>query len=101
MEPVYTYRATSDRVIDGDTFVANVDLGFFVAIKIHVRLHGVDTPEKGQAGWAEATDALKALITDKSLILKSFKDQRTFERWVCDVWVGDLNVSDAQQIHGK
>lgn len=34
MEPVYRYRVHVDRVIDGNTFVALVDLGFSLSYRI-------------------------------------------------------------------
>lgn len=43
---MYTYRATLDRVIDGDTVDLDVDLGFFVTVRVRVRLLGVNAPEK-------------------------------------------------------
>ena len=43
---MYEYKATLDRVVDGDTVDLNIDLGFDVWIKKRVRLHHVDTPEK-------------------------------------------------------
>ena len=42
---LYTYRAKLDRVVDGDTVDASIDLGFDVWVKKRIRLHGVDTPE--------------------------------------------------------
>ena len=42
----FVYRATLDRVIDGDTFDCVLDLGFDVKLnKQRVRLAGIDTPE--------------------------------------------------------
>ena len=42
----FVYRATLDRVVDGDTFDCILDLGFDVKLhKQRVRLHGIDTPE--------------------------------------------------------
>ena len=35
------------RIIDGDTYVAMVSLGFDTYRKIHIRLNGVDTWESG------------------------------------------------------
>lgn len=93
MEPAYVYRATCKRVVDGDTFVGQIDLGFGAFIEIKVRLHGVNAPEHNQPGGPEATAFLQSLIgpsryaTGAPLLLKSYKDARSFERWVCDVWV--------------
>lgn len=97
MEPVYRYRAEATRVVDGDTLEVEVDLGFYVRCRIKVRLRGVDTPERGQEGWEEAKDFLNHLTLGEELVLESYKDRRTFERWVCDVYDGD-GLSLAQQI---
>lgn len=57
---MYEYRATVDRVIDGDSFSMVVDLGWHVSIKGQIRLIGVNCPELGAAGGDEAT----AFVTD-------------------------------------
>ncbi len=44
------------RVVDGDTAVVLVDLGFNTTREIDVRIYGVDTPERGQKDWQRATD---------------------------------------------
>ena len=42
----FVYRATLDRIVDGDTFDCILDLGFDVKLhKQRVRLSGIDTPE--------------------------------------------------------
>lgn len=43
---MYTYKATVNRVIDGDSVVVDIDLGFDTWIKQqNVRIYGIDTPE--------------------------------------------------------
>lgn len=56
----YQYHATVNRWIDGDTVELTVDLGFNLTYKSHFRLEGVDTPERGEAGWREAGDFCRA-----------------------------------------
>lgn len=85
--PAYCYRAQCRRVIDGDTFVADVDLGFRVTCAVTVRLRGVNSPEHNKPGGQDATDFLNALLTGTQLLLESYKDQQSFTRWVCDVWL--------------
>ena len=42
----YNYETTEIlRVIDGDTVVASVDLGFETFRKMNIRLKGIDAPE--------------------------------------------------------
>lgn len=43
---MYEYGIKFKRVIDGDTFVCDIDLGFGIwLVDQHCRLHGIDTPE--------------------------------------------------------
>ena len=42
---MYTYKAKLDRVVDGDTVDAHIDLGFDITIHKRIRLAGIDTPE--------------------------------------------------------
>ena len=42
---MYEYEARLDRVVDGDTVDAMIDLGMTVWIKKRIRFHGVDTWE--------------------------------------------------------
>jgi micrococcal nuclease len=59
MKPaLYTYAIKPLRVIDGDTIVCNIDLGFKVhLLDIHVRVYGVNTPEMHGDKAVEAADA--------------------------------------------
>lgn len=42
---MYTYKAKLIRVINGDTVVAEVDLGFNVFVRQRIKLFGIDTPD--------------------------------------------------------
>ena len=52
------------RVIAGDTIVVNVD-----GVEEKVRLVGIDTPERGECGFVEATQALELLLSLPNLRL--------------------------------
>ena len=70
----YIYRAKLDRVIDGDTVDAMIDLGFDTWVKRRIRFMGVDTWEcrtrnkeekvKGLAAKARTTELLTE-VTNK------------------------------------
>ena len=67
------------RIIDGDSFeIANIWL-------TKIRLNAIDTPEKGQLFYTEATQKLKALCFQKDIILKNKADGR-FGRISADVY---------------
>jgi len=43
---MYEYKATVKRVIDGDSLVLDIDLGFYMFMnETKIRLYGLDTPE--------------------------------------------------------
>ena len=86
---VYDYRAKLIRAVDGDTIDCEVDLGFTVFVRIRFRLAGVDTPERGQPGFHEATDELVGLLEGVSddegwFTVRSTKTGK-YGRWLCDI----------------
>lgn len=83
---MYQYNAKLVRVVDGDTVILDVDMGFAIRGMLTFRLTGVNTPERGQPGWSEATAYLTKTLTDKPLVIRTYKGQ-TFARWLCDVYI--------------
>ena len=94
-QPVYVYRAKLLRVIDGDTYELDVDLGMRVHTHQHIRLRDVNTPEKREAGWSEAvlfvTDAFQRA---RVILIQTFKDTQTFNRYVADVWLDGVSLAE-------
>jgi micrococcal nuclease len=78
------------RVIDGDTFVADVDLGFHVTRRETFRVRGIDTPET-RGATRHAGDAARAFAASwcseagHSVTLRSVKQEK-FGRYLADVW---------------
>jgi micrococcal nuclease len=100
MGPVYQYRATMSRVVDGDTYELDIDLGFRVHTIIPVRLHGIDVFERNTPQGIEATAFAHKLLTGRPLIVVSYKDAQSFARWVADVYVDDIHVADRLRVAG-
>ena len=76
---MYTYNIKLDRVVDGDTIDAIIDLGFDVSIKKRVRFSGVNTPESRTRDLEEkkrglaAKDRVQELLSGANTIqLKSY-----------------------------
>jgi micrococcal nuclease len=61
---MWNYRASLVRVIDGDTVELKVDLGFRVYSQETFRLARINTPERGQPGYMEASQRLEHLLTN-------------------------------------
>ena len=68
------YKATLERIVDGDTFDCCLDLGFDVKLhKQRVRLAGIDTPESRTRDLAEKKLGLAAKVRLKELCCGSIK----------------------------
>ena len=65
---MYEYEAVLDRVVDGDTVDAMIDLGMTVWIKKRIRFHGVDTWESRTRNLEEKALGLKAKARTKELL---------------------------------
>lgn len=69
MTPSYTYAATVERVVDGDTLDVSLDLGMRVYLRTRLRLEGIDAPELHTSEGKAARDyvvqamALGTLVT--------------------------------------
>lgn len=97
----YRYKAIIKRVIDGDTFVAEIrTMGFNVTYTDKFRLLGIDTPEtyRPKSEWERAhgkmaTALVKELIEGKEVIINSKKSGK-YGRWLAEVFVPTSYVSD-------
>lgn len=108
--PLYRYSAKLIRVIDGDTVVLEIDLGFRCRIHDqHVRLLGLDTPElhgpdalKGIAAQMFTTTWFRSSAT---VYIESYRDQEqdSFGRILARVFrEGDpVSLNDALLVAGK
>ena len=92
---LWQYRAAPERTIDGDTLVVRIDLGLGVHLGrgnegAHLRLLGVDTPERNEPGWSEARDFTMlwlAEANDRAWPLRIITEQAdSFGRYLAWVW---------------
>lgn len=74
------------KIIDGDTVQLLIDLGNKITWRDNFRLFGIDTPEKGTSGAAEATEYLRSLLANKIDNVVTFKPDK-FGRWLAEIWV--------------
>ena len=119
---MYEYRATINRVVDGDTVDIDIDLGFGIWMKDErVRVMGIDTPESRTSDKGEkvfglaAKDRLKELIPEGSIqVLKTEVDRDgedakgKFGRILGDFIVDGVRITDtlvneghAVEYHGQ
>lgn len=105
---MYTYKATLDRVIDGDTIDVNIDLGFHIWIHSkRIRLHHVDTPEKRTRDLLEkhfgflATDyVIKKMVFSEKIVITTTIDghKDKYGRILGEIWIDDDSKSINDQL---
>jgi len=80
---MYEYNASLIRVIDGDTAILRVDLGFKMYCEMSFRLLGINAPELNSTGGAAAKDHLFQLLTalGPTLRIQTTKPDK-YGRWL-------------------
>jgi len=101
---MYEYACEVERVIDGDSLVCRISLGFDIHFSSSVRLFAIDTPESRTRNLDEkargllAKDFLKDSIENgKKIVIKTeLKDSRgKFGRVLGTIWVDGVNINQA------
>jgi len=93
---LYYYKATVDRVVDGDTIDASVDVGFGITVTQRFRIEGFDAPEtyrprneaEKQHG-ERATERAVELLMNKNIIIKSSKVPGIYGRYAAEIILED------------
>lgn len=99
---MYTYRATVDRVVDGDTIDLIIDLGFKITTNQRIRLRGINTPEtynvkKDSEEYKKGMLAKEYVIkrmeeNQNQVIVRTEKDVGKYGRYI-----GIINMEDSEQ----
>lgn len=96
---MYDYRATVVRVIDGDTVILDVDLGFYMMARMSCRLTGINARELHDAGGAAARDHLAGLLpVGTSVVVSSVKPDKYAGRFDGIVYDETHKSANAQMI---
>jgi len=86
---MFQYKAKVERVVDGDTLWVDVDLGFFLRQKMHLRLYGINTPEirgaEREAGLRAKQFVVETLPPGATVVIKTYKIEK-YGRFLTDVF---------------
>jgi len=97
----YIYRGKLERVVDGDTIDALIDVGFDIWIKKRIRYSGIDTWESRTRDLAEKAKGLEAKARNKELLLEVSKNSGYFRLKSYGVGkygrvLGEIFIEDAE-----
>ncbi len=65
---MYRYNCTVERVVDGDTLDAFIDLGFNVIVRKRIRFYGINAPESRTRDLEEKKRGLAAKARLKEML---------------------------------
>ena len=107
MDLIRKYPCHLIKVIDGDSFIADIDLGFDIVLKSQsVRLDGIDTPELHSSDPVEQKQALLSkqalidLISSSNLILQVSKNDRDKYGRILAIMISNgVNVNEHLSLH--
>lgn len=88
------FTSSVNRVIDGDTFQMSRPL-------VKIRLCGIDTPERGQRGYREATNFTKSLVRGQQVTCRVVgggtpcdgrSRKKSYDRFVAQCFVNNRDI---------
>ena len=78
---MYEYGCTIIRVLDGDTLLADIDLGFRITYRQTIRLVAMNAPEIRTEFGPAAKRRLEELVMGKSFVRVTTTIHREFEKY--------------------
>lgn len=108
---MYEYKAKLDRVIDGDTLDAIIDIGFKMTTNQRIRLAHIDTPEvfrvkrtsEEYKRGVEAKNYVKKRLADNQnkMTIVTYKRPGKYGRYIGVIWLEDSNISLNEELVQK
>ena len=102
---MYTYKAKTVRVIDGDTLDLEVDLGFHLSKVIRVRLKDVDAPEvrgSEKRYGLKVKKYVEGLVFSETgedpQVIVSTEKTGSFGRWLATIYIPNQESNLASMI---
>ena len=98
---MYIYKAKCERVVDGDTIDATIDLGFDTWKKIRIRLVGINAAESRTRDLEEKARGLAAKAFVKDILIKHSNEfilhsqgVGKYGRCLGEIFLGDVKLND-------
>ena len=83
--PLHTYKAIVEKVVDGDTLLVRIDLGFNVWTSQRIRFRGINTKEMQNGGEEAKQFVTRKLSEIPFIVIKTYKTD-IYGRFVADVF---------------
>jgi len=95
-EVLYTYKACVERVIDGDTVLANVDCGFGIWTRQKLRLRGIDAPERNTVKGLRAKRWVETELGPCPFVVIRTSRSDKYDRYLADIFYDPQSLDPAR-----
>ena len=83
---IFTFKALIERVVDGDTLLANIDCGFGLWTRQYLRLKWIDAPEQRNAGGLRSKRWLEKELARSSFVIVRTHKSDKYDRYLADIF---------------
>ena len=83
---LYTVKAVCQRVVDGDTLLVRLDLGFQIWRTERLRLRGIDTPELYSSAGQQARDFVREALSQVPFMVVCTSARDKYGRYLADLF---------------
>jgi endonuclease YncB( thermonuclease family) len=83
---LYTYKAYTERVVDGDTVWVVVEAGFDIVLRQKLRLRGINAPEMNTKGGKTAKAFLKRTLDSVEFIVIKTHGGDKYDRYLAGIF---------------
>lgn len=104
---MYEYKAQVVKIVDGDTYDLDVDLGFYLTQRMRLRLLDINTPEvrgvpteERMFGLACSAFVVQTIPVESIVRIVTYKTD-SFGRYLADVYYGptyEINLAERIKI---
>lgn len=95
---LFTYKAYLNRIIDGDTMIVHIDLGFSVFIEQRLRLRGLDSPELIKREGQKSKRFIESSLKDSPYLIIKTHGTDLYDRYLVDLFYLPKENSDEKII---
>jgi len=90
---LFTFNAYIERVVDGDTLLVQVDLGFGEWTRQYLRLRGINCPEINTSAGRRAKKFVESELENVPYVVISSSKSDKYDRYLADVFYSPVRHS--------
>jgi len=93
-DSLYLYKGVLERVVDGDTLLSGIDIGFKNFTRQRIRLRGINSPELDTQEGKRILNYLKRRLRESPELLVKTHRQDKYGRYIGDVFLWEKDKKE-------